>query len=1401
MNDGRAVLPVGTTVEFDSGEVYRITGEPIGSGGGSILYPARKQYLYGGILVTENILCALKECYPSSLYHAYTRKENGEIAPAGTDLEDMHYLNMAQLLLVEEKNVSQNIYRTASRVLPIRGSSRSVALTLPGQQTAVVSNTVTVMDSLTEKGRSLTAWMKERGRFTPAEALRVIQQLLFSLREVHQAGYLHLDIQDGNVFLRGTLEDMDELVTLIDFGSAREMIHGKTEPIRDKMIFTTQGFSAPEMLLYNDGNLQLGPGADIYSTGCLLLYLLTGQRANISVLMANRSGMILKPNQLRRIRCPEYLVESLQHILAKALATKPENRYLSAEDMLRDVTALAEALQPKATSLNTVQYDAFVCYKHGPVDSAAALTLQRALENYRAPRGVAPKARPFRRVFVDEGELSSCGDFGQQIREALKNSGWLIVLCSEETPLSPWVRQEIDIFLKYHDRSRILAVLTGGTPETSFPPQLRAGADGTGEVFAAHALSRTPQEAAKQLRGDALLKIAAPMLGRKYDDLKQRQKIYRRRRRAAAAAAVLLAAGCFAAYAANRAKVISEQADRIQEEHRTALLQESRVLIEQAEKKLKENDPHGAMRLVLPILTGEEQDRAAATKAEYILGKALGIYETPNTALFSAMPVGLADTDCREFFLDSDGAYLFAWDGKDENVQVWDAQTLQLTVEITPADPVAYTDGDLLLPENHALILRTGSAVVCGDYLSGEQIWEFPADNARAVCLSPDRQQVIVLRSDYRSQAVSADILSAETGALLRQIPFELRENHEISSVNHLRISQDGTRIVFTAWGEEPEEDDAYGHVLYLLNLETGACSLLIETGTAINAVEIFGDRVAVMRWKGSSSGTRASVCSMWFELYDCASRKQLWHQERDFYPRTGGCDKIKRIPGYVTERGQDSILFAFADQCLLADWETGEILHRYEMQAPIAQVFCGTAGFDVIGSDGSASFANYDTDEFLTVQLMSGTMTAVRRSGNNFYAQCDSETGQDYRIRKFAWGKYDDAYVPLYTAESKTWYLGETYKDENRNSGIRLEQPGRIRYVNLFTGEVRDYPIPEEYGFAGGYSSDGEKVYWRGGSWYDSKASAPYYMLDLQSGEIRELTKPEGFDERLYITDMLFSDGKILFAAEAYEENQKTAGLYCWDLNTDVFSRLCSSTLDASGSLMPNTFSKADGQLYFAVRNDELLPAAFVWFDLSTQETKTIELDFPVEKTEDWDVCCHWSTSGDLLAFSYGNRAYLTDAAGKLLHSFLSEETVASIVFSPDEEYLYVFERYGTVLKYRVSDGLCTDRLSLRDYCVPDGHVRGSVSLGNQELQWMFPDESELLVYNHANGGFLMDVSGDRLLMKAVLPKCSGYDREMKEFLVTDVNYLSGQISSLGVIPRYSPEALVQKAQEILEP
>lgn len=78
----RKVLQEGTWIRLSQGELYKITGKPIGEGGGSIVYPCKKiSYLDGKITVSE-IDYALKECFPLSAAFVFERREDGEIVSA-----------------------------------------------------------------------------------------------------------------------------------------------------------------------------------------------------------------------------------------------------------------------------------------------------------------------------------------------------------------------------------------------------------------------------------------------------------------------------------------------------------------------------------------------------------------------------------------------------------------------------------------------------------------------------------------------------------------------------------------------------------------------------------------------------------------------------------------------------------------------------------------------------------------------------------------------------------------------------------------------------------------------------------------------------------------------------------------------------------------------------------------------------------------------------------------------------------------------------------------------------------------------------------------------------------------------------------------------------------------------
>lgn len=188
-------------------------------------------------------------------------------------------------------------------------------------------------------------------------------------------------------------------------------------------------------------------------------------------------------------------------------------------------------------------YDAFISYRHLPLDKAVAARLQELLEGYRPPKGGSHSER-LKRIFRDQSELPTSGDLGAHIHEALMQSRYLIVVCSEKTKESAWCMEEIRQFKEAHHgrNDRILAVLVEGEPRKAFPEQLLhetvpfTHEDGrvTWKERALEPLSADVR--AKSIKGSIkllkteFLRVAAPLLDCRFDELYRRHERRRKKR-------------------------------------------------------------------------------------------------------------------------------------------------------------------------------------------------------------------------------------------------------------------------------------------------------------------------------------------------------------------------------------------------------------------------------------------------------------------------------------------------------------------------------------------------------------------------------------------------------------------------------------------------------------------------------------------------------------------------------------------------------------------------------------------------------------------------------------------------------------------------------------------------------
>lgn len=107
------------------------------------------------------------------------------------------------------------------------------------------------------------------GKLPPAEAVKIIDQVLDGLTEAHGRGILHRDVKPENIYLRRAGDGTPEAL-LLDFGAARQAVKDKT----GMTAVLTPGYAPLEQ--YSRAGDQ-GPWTDIYACAAVLYSLITGE--------------------------------------------------------------------------------------------------------------------------------------------------------------------------------------------------------------------------------------------------------------------------------------------------------------------------------------------------------------------------------------------------------------------------------------------------------------------------------------------------------------------------------------------------------------------------------------------------------------------------------------------------------------------------------------------------------------------------------------------------------------------------------------------------------------------------------------------------------------------------------------------------------------------------------------------------------------------------------------------------------------------------------------------------------------------------------------------------------------------------------------------------------------------
>jgi tRNA A-37 threonylcarbamoyl transferase component Bud32 len=182
-----------------------------------------------------------------------------------------------------------------------------------------------VMDYI--EGLNLSQRVKQRGPLPIQQAVEYARQTALGLQYASDMGIVHRDIKPGNLIassLKGN--DDDPVVKILDFGLARyESEHeNSTRLTQVGNLLGTVDYVAPEQA-QNASTADIR--ADIYSLGCTLYYLLTGQPPFLGSSVVEKIGPRLtgEPPSVCAVR-PE-VPAGLDELLRKMMARRPGERF------------------------------------------------------------------------------------------------------------------------------------------------------------------------------------------------------------------------------------------------------------------------------------------------------------------------------------------------------------------------------------------------------------------------------------------------------------------------------------------------------------------------------------------------------------------------------------------------------------------------------------------------------------------------------------------------------------------------------------------------------------------------------------------------------------------------------------------------------------------------------------------------------------------------------------------------------------------------------------------------------------------------------------------------------------------------------------------------------------------
>ncbi|MBX9692223.1 MAG: serine/threonine protein kinase, partial [Cyanobacteria bacterium] len=198
-------------------------------------------------------------------------------------------------------------------------------------------------------GLSLEALLKTFGRLDREdEVASVVLQVCDALHYAHEKKVIHRDLTPANILIQ---RKEDELVAKVaDFGLAK-LEEDLQRLTHDGVVMGSPLYMSPEQCKGE----RLSTRSDIYSLGLIIYEMVTGEAAyekdsnTVFELMSKHCNKNVFPAPPTQI-CPDFKnIEGLEKVIWKAVATNPEIRYQTVQELKRDLLEWRESAFPSET--------------------------------------------------------------------------------------------------------------------------------------------------------------------------------------------------------------------------------------------------------------------------------------------------------------------------------------------------------------------------------------------------------------------------------------------------------------------------------------------------------------------------------------------------------------------------------------------------------------------------------------------------------------------------------------------------------------------------------------------------------------------------------------------------------------------------------------------------------------------------------------------------------------------------------------------------------------------------------------------------------------------------------------------------------------------------------------------